>query len=53
MLEIKGISKSYGNIKVLNNISLTISKGSILGLLGINGAGKSTLINILSCFIEP
>ena len=53
MLDIKEISKSYGSIKALNNISLKISKGDIFGLLGPNGAGKSTLINILSCLIEP
>jgi len=53
MLEIKGISKSYGDNSVLNNISLHIGKGDILVILGTNGAGKSTLINILSCLIEP
>lgn len=53
MLEIKEISKSYGAIKALNNISLTINKGDIFGLLGPNGAGKSTLLNILSCITTP
>lgn len=52
MLDIIEISKSYGDFKALNNISLKINKGDILGLLGINGAGKSTLINILSCITE-
>ena len=53
LLEIKGISKSYGSVKALKNVSLEISKGDIYGLLGPNGAGKSTLINILSCLIKP
>lgn len=53
MLEIQGITKSYGTKQVLNNIYLDVSRGDILGLLGTNGAGKSTLINILSSLTEP
>ena len=47
-LEISGVSKSYGGVRVLNDINLTISRGQVLGLLGSNGAGKSTLLNIIA-----
>lgn len=45
MLEIKNLSKSYKKKKVLNNISLKLKQGSILGIIGTNGAGKTTLLN--------
>jgi ABC-2 type transport system ATP-binding protein len=48
ILEIKNISKSYGDITALTNFSVSLQKGEILGLLGPNGAGKTTLISILS-----
>ncbi len=48
LLDLKRISKSYGEIQALNNLSLSLAKGEVLGLLGPNGAGKTTLISILS-----
>ena len=48
ILEIKNLSKSYGDITALANFSLDLEKGEVLGLLGPNGAGKTTLISILS-----
>ena len=48
ILEIKNLSKSYGETVALANFSLTLGKGEVLGLLGPNGAGKTTLISILS-----
>jgi ABC-type uncharacterized transport system ATPase subunit len=48
ILDIKKISKSYDEIVALNNFSLSLAKGEVLGLLGPNGAGKTTLISILS-----
>lgn len=53
IIEIRSLSKSYGEFKVLDNVSLTIEKGIIFGLLGPNGAGKSTLIKVLSCQSRP
>jgi len=47
ILSIKGLSKSFGNNRVLKNVSLEIKKGSVLGLMGENGAGKSTLMKCL------
>ena len=48
ILEAKGISKSFGNIKALDDVDFFLEKGIIHGLLGENGAGKSSLMNILS-----
>ena len=48
MIEIRNISKVLGKKKVLDNISLSINNGEILGLVGINGVGKSTLLRCIS-----
>ena len=48
ILELKNVSKSFGPIEVLNDISLQVRAGEVLCLLGDNGAGKSTLIKIMS-----
>ncbi len=48
MIECKNLSKSFGDKKVLDGVSLSVSDGSVVGLVGINGAGKSTLLRILS-----
>ncbi|MBQ5499320.1 MAG: ATP-binding cassette domain-containing protein, partial [Treponema sp.] len=47
MLQIKGLSKSFGKNKVLDGINLTVKRGSVLGLMGENGAGKSTMMKCL------
>ena len=48
VLEMKDITKHYGENTVLNGVSLSVKKGEIHALLGENGAGKSTLMNLLS-----
>ncbi|MCX6087807.1 MAG: ATP-binding cassette domain-containing protein [Caldiserica bacterium] len=53
LLEVKELSKGYGNIKAVGGISFEIQKGEIFGLLGPNGAGKTTTISMLSCLIKP
>ena len=52
MLEIKNISKSFGNKLVLDDVSFRIKKKQVAALLGENGAGKSTLLRILSGYFE-
>ena len=52
MIKIKNITKSYGDLKALDSISLEIKEGVILGLLGVNGAGKTTLLSILNGLID-
>ena len=52
-IEIKGVTKFYGQQKALDAVDLQIKSGEVLGLLGPNGAGKSTLMKILCGFIPP
>lgn len=52
MLEVKNISKSYGDKKVVNDVSLKIEKGKITSLIGPNGAGKSTFLSMVSRLID-
>lgn len=53
MIEIKNLTKTFGEMKALNNLSLTVNDGSILGLVGSNGAGKSTLLRVLAGIYKP
>ena len=46
-IKVSGISKSYGSVKALDNISLDVRRGEIFGLIGPDGAGKTTLFKIL------
>ncbi|MBP6429440.1 MAG: ATP-binding cassette domain-containing protein [Bacteroidales bacterium] len=52
-ISISNLTKIYGQQKALDNVSLEINKGEIVGLLGPNGAGKSTMMKIITCFIPP
>lgn len=52
MIEVKNLTKSYGDKKAINGISFTVEDGEILGFLGPNGAGKSTTMNILTGYIS-
>ena len=53
LLEVKKVSKSFGTYKALDQVSLSVPKGSIFGLLGPNGAGKTTLIRIVNQITIP
>ena len=53
MIEVDRLTKQYGSLKAVDNISFQVEKGEILGFLGPNGAGKSTTMKMLSCFITP
>lgn len=52
-IEVKNISKYYGNTLVLDDVSFSIPKGEIVGFLGPNGAGKSTMMRILTTYLRP
>jgi ABC-2 type transport system ATP-binding protein len=47
VLQIDGVSKAYGKVKALKEVSLTIPKGSVFGILGPNGSGKTTMMSIV------
>ncbi|MDR0458893.1 MAG: ABC transporter ATP-binding protein [Coriobacteriales bacterium] len=53
LLQVQGLIKSFGNTIALNNISLSLPAGRIVGLLGPNGSGKTTLIKIVSGLLTP
>tara|TARA_X000000368_G_scaffold221549_1_gene174873 strand:+ start:25 stop:1521 length:1497 start_codon:yes stop_codon:yes gene_type:complete len=53
ILEAKNISKTFGDVKALENVNFYLKKGKIHGLLGENGAGKSSLMNVLSGIYQP
>ena len=52
LLELRGVSASYGAIQALSNVSLAVPQGGIVALLGSNGAGKSTTLNAISRLID-
>ena len=52
-IEVSHISKSYGNVKALNDVSFTVGKGEVFGLIGPDGAGKTTLFRILCTLLLP
>ena len=53
VLELRGISKSFGAIRALSDVDLSLEPGEVLGLMGDNGAGKSTLVRIMAGNFPP
>lgn len=53
VLSVEGVSKTYGKFTALNNVSISVPKGSVFGLLGPNGAGKTSLIRIINQITLP
>jgi branched-chain amino acid transport system ATP-binding protein len=53
ILKIKGLCKRFGGIQAVDDFSLDIEEGEILGLIGPNGAGKTTLFNLITGFVKP
>ncbi len=52
-IEVTNLTKKYGDLMAVDNLSLTIRNGELFSLLGLNGAGKTTTIKMLSCLIKP
>ncbi len=53
ILQVEGLSKNYGPVAALSDVSFTVNKGEIIGLLGPNGAGKTTTMKILAGYLQP
>lgn len=53
VIEIKNVSKSFKSHKVLNDINISIEKGSVCGFVGLNGSGKTLLMKVIAGFLEP
>src|SRR5436305_13189094 len=51
MFEVDGLTKRYAGATAVKEVSFSVARGQIVGLLGKNGAGKSTILRILSCFL--
>lgn len=52
-IEAEGVSKSFGKVKALNNLSFTVDPGTVFALLGPNGSGKTTIMRILTTLLRP
>jgi branched-chain amino acid transport system ATP-binding protein/branched-chain amino acid transport system permease protein len=53
ILEVRGVSKSFGGLKAVQRVSFSIERGAVVGIIGPNGAGKTTLFNLLNGFLHP
>ncbi|WP_429938825.1 ATP-binding cassette domain-containing protein, partial [Brucella melitensis] len=53
LLEVRNLTKRFGGLTAVNNVSFTLNKGEILGFIGPNGAGKTTVVGLISGSIYP
>jgi branched-chain amino acid transport system ATP-binding protein len=53
VLEVEGLSKSFGGVKAVDDVSFALREGEVLGLIGPNGAGKTTIFDLISGFLRP
>ncbi|MCK4466470.1 MAG: ATP-binding cassette domain-containing protein, partial [Bacteroidales bacterium] len=53
VLAINGLCKSYGKINAINDLSFTVEKGNVYGILGPNGSGKTTTLSIITGILKP
>jgi branched-chain amino acid transport system ATP-binding protein len=53
LLQVSKLSKSFGGVQAIMNVSFDLAKGEILGIIGPNGSGKTTLVNLITGFVKP
>jgi len=53
LLQVNRLSKSFGGVQAIMNVSFELAKGEILGVIGPNGSGKTTLVNLITGFVKP
>ncbi len=53
LLEIEGLSKSFGGLKAVHDVDLVVNEGEIVGIIGPNGSGKTTVLNLVTGFLKP
>ncbi len=53
VLQVRNVKKSFGGLQAINDVTLDLRKGEILGVIGPNGSGKTTLVNIITGFVKP
>lgn len=53
IIEVRNLSKTFGGVKALNNVSFNLLEGEVLGVIGPNGSGKTTLVNTITGFLKP
>lgn len=53
LLELRGVGKTFGGLKAVNDLSMSVSKGEFVGVIGPNGAGKTTMMNLVTGYFRP
>jgi len=53
LLEVKGITKAFGGVKALDDVSVKVEENTLMGIIGPNGSGKTTLVNTITGFVRP
>ena len=53
IIKVRNISKTFGGVKALNNVSFDLIEGEVMGVIGPNGSGKTTLVNLITGFVKP
>ena len=52
LLRVRGLTKSFGGVKAVDDVSFDLHKGEVLGVIGPNGSGKTTLLNLITGFVS-